>query len=198
MKTSSKLYIVAAFVIVAILVAHFTFGLFCRYNYFTAKAGIKKNAPVYITADEGATINLCKKQIAQEQGFDVVLLDLINSNSIALRGISIHNEITNKYLVHQKGENWHTEYLQAVDSLFKENQKDTITQIVLAQPEVKKLNHYLDSISNGTEQLKVWYFPQEKEEANVAVSREMSDQSIAIFYYYQVDPYSLAIESIKK
>lgn len=186
-----KYIIYTAIALLGVVAVLFTTGFFAPFNAKTAEKSIAEGKPSYITVNEGDKINACKIQIAQEKGIVIIPFEIEKANFATQNGIVKHNELTSAFIAQKWGNNWFSDILQSSDSLFRVIQKDTIVKIIEAQPDVKKLNHHLDSISNGTEQLFIWYWPEEKSGANVAVSRKLSDSSIAVFYYYEVNPYTL-------
>lgn len=192
-----KYFIYSAILFIGAMAFLFLNDYFAPFNARTAQKGIDEGLPIFITIDEGQAINAYKTQVAQSKGLFLLPYDIEHASFLTKKGIKKHNQLTYLHLSNQLGENWFSQLLDEADLLFRENQRDTIVKMVAQIPEVMKLNHYFDSISQGKEQLKIWYFPEEKSAANVAVARDWEDSSVAVFYYYFVDPYELSIEKIE-
>jgi len=184
-------------VVSGLIVLYFFCGLFTPYNYFTAKWDIAQNRPRILQYGEAMNTDEQAVKIAANFGFtyDIVAGCLVTTPLV--NGVDIYNSVTTKYLDNKLGSNWKKKFDFQVDSLFREDRVDTIRKTILAIDEVKELDNYLDSASNGKEHLFIWVLPQEKNNPNVRVSRKMPDSTIRVFYNYQVDPYSLQASSIQ-
>lgn len=197
MKKRTKILLGAIVVVSGLAALYFFYGLFTPYNYFTAKWDIAQDKPRILQYGETMMTAEQAVKIAPKFGFtyDIVTGCLVTTPLV--NGIDIYNSVTTKYLNNKLGYDWKKKFDFQVDSLFREDRVDTIRKTILAIDKVKKMDNYLDSVSNGKEHLYIWVLPQEKTNPNVRVSRKMPDGSIRVFYYYQVNPYSLQVSSIQ-
>jgi hypothetical protein len=180
-------------VVAAGAITHFYHGLFTPYNYLTAKWDIAKSKPRILQYGYRGSMITDKQAIviAPKYGFNYDIVGDCEMTTPLVNGINAYNAVTIKFLNGKLGNDWKKKFDIEIDSLFRVYRVDTIRKIVLAIDEVKIIDDYLDSVSGGKEHLYIWVLPQEKDEPNVRVGRIMPDMSRRVFYYYQVDPYSL-------
>jgi hypothetical protein len=101
------------------------------------------------------------------------------------------------YLTERLGSGWKAKFEEQVDSLFRLHRTDTIRKTVLADPEVLKLANYLASQSHGQRHLYVDVSTSNTGVHNVRVCEAMGDSVVAIYQYYKVDPYTLAMGRVQ-
>ena len=194
MKT--RLTIIAV-IIICFIALHYFFGLFKPYNYLTAKWDILNNNPAIVVYGLPAETDQEAFALAPEFGF---LYKRIGGSKVTkplVNGAEQYNAVTVAYLDQKLGKEWKQRFDLRVDSLYRINRMDTIRKVVLAMPQNKEMNDYLDSVSGGKRKLYIWVLPMEKDNPNVRVGEMMPDSSVRIFDYYRVDPYSLQIASVQ-
>lgn len=184
-------------IVIGLITLHVLGGLFTPYNYLTAKWDIAKGKPRILQYGKAMLSDKQAITIAPKFGFnyDIVAGCLVTTSLV--NGIDAYNSVTTKYLNDNLGTDWKKKFDFQVDSLFRVDRVDTIRKTILAVSKVKEMSDYVDSISGGREHLFIWVLPQEKNGPNVRVSQIMPDSSIRVFYYYQVDPYSLQYSSVQ-
>lgn len=179
-----------------LFVSYYSFGLFTSYNYVTAKWDIFKSHPLILQYGEALLTDKEAVKIAPKYGFnyDIVAGCIISTPRV--NGIKSYNSVMEKYLENKLGTNWRQKFDFQVDSLFRIDRVDTIRKKILAIPNIKEMDHNLDSLSNGKTHLIVSVAPLKKEGSNVTVGSAINDRVNIILFYYYVDPYSLSVSSI--
>jgi hypothetical protein len=197
LKKRTKIILTTIFILSVLTALHFYFGLFTTYNYITAKWDIAHNRPRILQYGEAMETDEQAFKLAPKFGFiyDIVANCIVTTPIV--NGINTYNTVTIKYLTDKHGKDWKKKFDFSVDSLFRVDRVDTIRKTILAIDNIKQMDNYLDSVSNGKRHLYIWVLPQEKNEPNVKVGEIMPDSSIRVFYYFQVDPYSLQVSTIQ-
>lgn len=197
MKRRTKIIIVTALMAIGLTALHFCYGLFTPYNYITAKWDIAQGQPRMLQYGELDVSDQQAVKLAPVFGFRYEIVAGCAVTSPLVTGIEAYNGVTTKYLDGKLGKDWEKKFQAAVDSLFRVERVELIRKTVLEIDDVKQMNGYLDSVSGGKRQLLIKVLPLENNGPNVSVGEIMSDSSIRIFYYYQVDPYSLEVSRIQ-
>lgn len=196
--TRKKRTLIIGFILVVILTTlHFYCGLFTPYNYLTAKWDLARDKPRILIYGEPGRADKQAIQTAPQFGFTYDIVAGCAVTTPLVHGLDAYNEVTTAYLNNKLGPDWKKKFDFKVDSLFREDRVDTIRKTILAIEDIKQFDHYLDSVSHGKRHLYIWVLPQEKHEPNVRVGEKSPDGSIRVFEYYNVDPYTLQITSVK-
>lgn len=197
MKKRTRTIIGFTLLAIVLIVLHFFYGLFTPYNYLTAKWDIARNKPRILQYGEPMRTDKQAFQTATRFGFTYDIVAGCAVTPPLVNGIDAYNAAMTTHLNKQLGKDWKNRFDFEVDSLFREDRVDTIQKTILAIEDIKQLDNYLDSISNGKRHLYIWVLPQEKSKPNVRVSEKYPDGSIRVFEYYQVNPYTLEALSVK-
>jgi hypothetical protein len=196
-KKGTKIIIAITFTVVGLTALHLFYGLFTPYNYLTAKWDIAHDKTRILQYGKAMKSDEQAIKIAPKFGFTYDIVAGCFVTTPLVNGVDAYNSVTTTYLNNKLGNDWKKKFDFEVDSLFREDRVDTIRKTILAIDKVKQLDNYLDSASNGKEHLYIWVLPQKKSNANVRVGRKWPDGGTRVFYYYQVDPYSLQASSIQ-
>lgn len=176
---------------------HFLFGLFTPYNFFTALYDVLSDQPRYVQYGERNVTDKEAIELAPMYGFKYEIAAGCIVSTPFVNGIRNYNFFINDYLKKKTGKDWKIKFDTAVDSLFRFNRADMIRKTVLEQPLVKELSQHLYCMSDGRRKVYVWVLQKKREDANVRVCEIRPDKLIRIYYYYDVDPYSLKIKQIR-
>jgi hypothetical protein len=170
-------------------------GFFTPYNYLTAQWDVALNKPRILKYGEpGFTDKQCYK-IAPQFGFSYdIVAGCVVSESL-INGVNSYNAVTTSYLNKKLGKNWEEKFNLSVDSMYFADQAVAIRDTVLKIDQIKQMNQFLDSVSNGQRHLSVWVLPHKNDDYNVKVGELMPDSSITVFCYYQIDLNRLNIVS---
>lgn len=119
MKRKKKIIIGIGLILVGIL--FWQFGLFYRFNYFTAKIDCWRNSARIVTTE--LPIHPCGVPcigLKEKYGFHEHYAGCIQSGS-TIRGIDAYNAEIEKYLNIRNGKNWRTKYEVEMNLLIKNN-----------------------------------------------------------------------------
>lgn len=193
----SKLILITTLLFVGLLIIlHFFYGLFTKYNYFTAKWDILSGKPRILQYGEPMMSDKEAISISPKFGFHYKIVAGCVVSTPERNGIEAYNLAITAYLDKKNGSSWKNRFDFQVDSLFLMDRKDTIKKVILAIDEVKKMSNDLESFSHGSRHINVFVLPQKKGQPNAWVGEIMSDSSIRVFYYYSVNPYTLEASRI--
>ena len=195
-KRNIRLLFLFAGVTTLAITLHFLFGLFTPYNFFTAIYDVLTDQPRYVQYGERNFTDKEAISVAPRYGFQYEIAAGCLVSQPLVRGINNYNFFINDYLNKKTGRNWKVKFDTEVDSLFRFNRSDMIRKVVLEQPLVKELSQHLYCMSDGRRKVYVWILQKKREEANVRVCEIRPDKLIRIYYYYDVDPYTLKIKQV--
>ncbi len=177
-------------------ILHFCCGLFTPYNYFIAKWDIIRGRPKIILFGKPKMSEKEAMFLAPKFGFQYKIAGGCIMSSSKLKGIEAYNRVVNTYLYDINGNGWQTKFDAQVDSFFFSNRRDTITKIIYSIGYIKEMSSYLDSVSHGSRQISVGFLLLKNTRANVWVGEILPDSLIRVFYYFNVNPYTLEANRI--
>lgn len=105
-----KKYIIALFLLFALLFAGYKYGLFCKYNAITAIADIKAGKINLLIFGMPLQYDFLEYRIAEEFGFQYKRVDDCTVTQLKINGIEAYNKKVKKYLSVKLGEDWETEF----------------------------------------------------------------------------------------
>lgn len=190
-------YVTMATLALSVLVwLSYSYGIFTRYNYFTAQWDKHKGTLQLLTYGEELTVAKQQKRVAQEMGFRMKAIAGCIISSNAINGADAYNAVMTQALNSKLGKNWKVGFDRRADSLFRADSKSRIYQAVMQKTDVSELKHKCDSAKRGRVFVKVINpVDPDPTHPNAWVCHEVN-RKFEVIAYYRVDPYTLTVKRI--
>src|ERR1700759_2589957 len=123
---------------------HFQYGLFTRYNYFTAQWDKRHNDIHLINWGKGLLTNKEHEIIAHQMGFQWTTIAGCFIDGPSANGAEQYNKVITEYLDQKMGKKWRSKFDRSIDSLFRLQSEPRIRKAVLDDNGVKELINTYD------------------------------------------------------
>lgn len=196
MKLKATVIIFAFVVIAACTFLHLQYGLFTRYNYFTAQWDKRQGELQLLSYGEELTVAKEQVAVANTMGFRMKTIAGCIISRSNVNGADAYNAVMTKALEKKLGKQWRASFDTSVDSLFRIQSEDRIYQAVMNKTNVRELSHKCDSAKRGSIFVKV-VNPTDADpnHPNAWVCHEVNNK-FEVIAYYRVNPYTLGVVEI--
>jgi hypothetical protein len=178
------------------VVLQWQYGIFARYNYFTALRDKHQGKLQLLTYGKELITNKQREIVAHQFGFEVNVIAGCIISDADKNGADLYNSVMNKAITSKLGKNWEARYETQVDSLFRDQSDIRIYDAVMKVPDVTEYMHKGDSVKPGSVFIKVVKLsPKDTIHPNAMLCVK-SKTGNSIIEYYKVDPYTLTVGRI--
>jgi hypothetical protein len=197
MKLKPLHLIVIALTVLLLFGVSYKYGIFTRYNYFTAHWDSHNGKVRLLSYGKQLLVDYQQKIIAERLGFKInTIAGCIISHSEA-DGANEYNKVMTEVLNKRLGSHWKATFDKRVDSLFRTDSTNRIYRAVMNEPYVKELSHKNYSLKAVTFQVRI-INPTDTDAThpNAVLCENGKNGRYAAIAYYRVNPYSLGVVRI--
>jgi hypothetical protein len=182
--------------IVLMTFLHSQYGIFTRYNWFTAQWD-KNRSHVKILVYGKELISIKQKEIiAKRLGFELKSIAGCMINRSQANGADCYNQVMKDYLTKKIGKYWQAKFEQGTDSLFRAQSGARICKAVIDDEQVKELIARYDPHKLAHSYVKaIDLADTDAHHPNTELCMQYKTRDY-IVGYYKVDPYTLRMMQI--
>lgn len=177
------------------VLCHVQYGIFSRYNYFTAQWDKIHHHIRFLAYGEHLVTSAQQEKVAAKMGFTVYTMAGCVVSSAEMRGADRYNKVMINALNTSLGKGWQTKFDKSVDSLFRLQSGQRLYDAVLNQPEVEEL--LPKKILLKVDSIYIKVNPNEKDvnrpNAWLCIQKK---NKVSIIWYYRVNPYNLGVVKV--
>lgn len=192
------LHIIVIVLSVSLLtIANYNYGIFTRYNYFTAHWD-KLNGEVRLLAyGKRLLVASQEKLIAERMDFEITTIAGCIISRSESNGADEYNKVMTKALNKRLGRHWKVRFDKSVDSLFRSDSSSRIYKAVMNEPYVKAFIDKNDSLKTMKFRVRI-INPTDTLEThpNALLCQDRKNGRYTVIAYYRVNPYNLGVVQI--
>jgi hypothetical protein len=198
MKLKPFPLIVIALTVLLLFGVGYKYGMFTRYNYFTAQWDRFNGKIRLLSYGKQLLIDNQQKIIAERLGFKINTIAGCIIRDSEANGANEYNKVMTEVLNKRLGSHWKARFDKSVDSLFRIDSSIRIYRAVMNEPSVKELIQKNDSLMAVRFQVRI-VNPTDTDAThpNAVLCLNGKDGRYTVIAYYRVNPYNLGVVRIR-